>query len=291
MVSMKSIFSSGRAITALAALESRPEGARLTELSALIKAPVSSVQAALDVLIADRLVSTSHDRQTRYFLALDQRGDAAKLLDVASKRDADGTLTAAALRANPAVEFSARDRVGLLIVTRWDTKPSDEVLLERSLSRTTAEVTRIGHDDLRELLYEDDSLRDRAHAAEVISGRVDRSFPRPFAHGAPDAPALGRLNPAINPPSRRALTRLAQRFGLAEIRVFGSAVHSDFRPDSDVDLAVTRRPGARRTLDDEFSLRRELEDLFGRDVDVVDLGLLRPLILDRARSEGVVLYG
>lgn len=288
---MKSIFSSGRAITALAALESRPEGARLTELSALIEAPVSSVQAAMDVLIADRFVSTSHDRHTRYFLTPEQRGDAAKILDVASKRDADGTLIAAALRANPAVEFSARDRAGLLVVSRWDARPSDEVLLERSLARTTAEVTRIGHDDLRELLYEDDSLRDRAHAAEVISGRVDRSFPRPFAHGAPEAPALGRLHPAINPPSRRALTRLARRFGLAEIRVFGSAVHADFRPDSDIDLAVTRRPEAHRTLDDEFSLQRELENLFGRDVDVVDLGVLRPPILERARSEGVVLYG
>jgi len=288
---MKSIFSSGRAITALAALESRPEGARLTELSAAIEAPVSSVQTAMDILIADRLVSTSHDRQTRYFLTPEQHGDAAKILDVASKRDADATLIAAALRANPAVEFSARDRAGLLVVTRWDARPSDEVLLERSLARTTAEVTRIGHDDLRERLYEDDSLRDRAHAAEVISGRVDRSFPNPFAHGAPGAPALGRLNPAITPPSRRALTRLARRFGLAEIRVFGSAVHADFRPDSDIDLAVTRRPETHRTLDDEFSLQRELEDLFGRDVDVVDVGLLLPPILERARSEGVVLYG
>jgi predicted nucleotidyltransferase len=291
MVSMQSIFSSRRALAALAALESRPQGARLTELSALIEAPVSSVQAAMDVLIADRFASTSRDRPTRYFLAPDQRDDAARILDVAAKRDAEGTLTAAALRASPAVEFSARDRAGLLVVTRWDAEPSDEVLLERSLSRTTATVTRIGHQDLRELLHEDASLRDRALAAEVISGRVDRSFPRPFVHGASDAPALGRLNPAIHPPSRRALTRIARRFGLAEIRVFGSAVHADLRPDSDIDVAVTRRPGTPRTLDDEFSLQRELEDLFGRDVDVVELGLLRPSVLQRARAEGVVLYG
>ena len=38
------------------------------------------------------------------------------------------------------------------------------------------------------LALTDDPLR-LARAAEVISGRVDRSFPRPFAHGAPDAPA------------------------------------------------------------------------------------------------------
>lgn len=288
---MTSIFSSQHALAVLAALEVRPDGARLTELGAFVAIPVSSVQAALGVLIGDRLVSTSRDRCRRYVLTTDQRGDAARILEVAAKRDPRGALTAAALRASPVVEFSARDRSGLLVVTRWDAEPSDEVLLGRSMSRTTAEVTRIGHDELRELLYEDDSLRERALGAEVISGSVDRSFPRPFLRGASDAALLGGLHPAIDPPSRRAMARLARRFGLAEIRVFGTAVHADFRPDSDIDVAVTRMPNGRRTLDDEFSLQHELEDLFGRDVDLVDLGLLQPAILERARSEGVVLYG
>jgi predicted nucleotidyltransferase len=33
---------------------------------------------------------------------------------------------------------------------------------------------------------------------------------------------------------------------------------------------VRRKPGVRRTLEDELSLRHDLEDLLGRDVDVVD---------------------
>jgi predicted nucleotidyltransferase len=287
---MKSLFSSGHALAVLAALETRAQGARLSELSAMIGAPASSVQAALKVLRSDRFVSVGQN-PGRYLLTPEQRADGGKVLDVAAKRDPHEILIAAALRSSPAVEFSAQDEAGFLVVIRWDAEPKDEVLLNRALARVAAGVTRIAHDDLRELLYEDDSLRVRAQAAKVISGQVDRSFPRPFMHGSPDAPALGRLNEAVNPPSRRSLTRLARRFGLAEIRVFGSAIHADFRPDSDIDVAVTRRPHASHTLADVFSLQRELEDLFGRDVDVVELGLLRAPIQARALSEGVVIYG
>jgi hypothetical protein len=75
------------------------------------------------------------------------------------------------------------------------------------------------------------------------------------------------------------------------MRVFGSAVHADFRPDSDIDVMVRRKRGVRRTLEDELSLRRDLEALVGRDVDVVDASVLRAAIREKAESEGVVLYG
>ena len=75
------------------------------------------------------------------------------------------------------------------------------------------------------------------------------------------------------------------------MRVFGSAVHSDFRPDPDIDMVVRRKPGVRRALEDDLSLRRALEDLLRRDVDVVDVGVLRESIRKKAEMEGVVLYG
>jgi hypothetical protein len=75
------------------------------------------------------------------------------------------------------------------------------------------------------------------------------------------------------------------------MRVFGSAVHADFRPDSDIDVMVRRKRGVRRTLEDELSLRRDLEALVGRDVDVVDASVLCAAIREKAESEGVVLYG
>jgi len=288
---MASIFSSQRALEVMAALEQRAGGLRLTEIAAAISAPVSSSQVALAVLVDDGLVSSESNRPPVYRARPDRQADAAKVLDVASHGVGGERLLSAALRANRAVEFAASDDMGLLLVVRWDAEPSDEVLLVRALGRAGLELTRFGHDEVRERLRHEPSLRERARRSTVVIGSVDRSFPDPFRHGAPDAPALGRLHPTINPPSRNALARIARRFGLAEMRVFGSAVHSDFRPDSDIDVVVRRKRGVRRTLEDELSLRRALEDLLGRNVDVVDAGVLREAVGQKADSEGVVLYG
>ena len=288
---MPSMFSSQRALEALAALEQRDSGLHLTEIAEALSAPVSSTQVALGVLMDDGLASVGPARPPLYQIAPDGHEDAAKILDVASRRGGGERLLVAALRANPAIEFAAQDDAGLLLVIRWDAEPSDEVLLGRMLRRTDLEVARFGHDEARERLRHDRSVRERAIHSQVIAGSVDRSFPDPFRHGSSNAPPLGRLHPAIGRPSRSALTRIARRFGLSEMRVFGSAVHVDFRPGSDIDVMVRRKPGVRRTLEDELSLRRDLEDLLGRDVDVVDASVLREEIREKAESEGMVLYG
>ena len=134
-------------------------------------------------------------------------------------------------------------------------------------------------------------MRERASHSSVIVGSVDRSFPDPSRQGSSDAPLLGQLHPTVHRPSRSALLRIARQFGLEEMRVFGSAVHADFRPDSDIDVMVRRKRGVRRSLEDELALRRVLEDLLRRDVDVVDATVVREDIRAKAESEGVVLYG
>ncbi len=60
-----------------------------------------------------------------------------------------------------------------------------------------------------------------------------------------------------------------QRWRITELSVFGSAVRDDFRPDSDIDLLVTLDPDAHWTLFDMARMRDELQDLLGRDVDLV----------------------
>lgn len=65
------------------------------------------------------------------------------------------------------------------------------------------------------------------------------------------------------------LTEICDRWKIAEISLFGSALREDFRPDSDVDLLVTYRPDADWSLLDVVRLDRELAVLFGRKVDVV----------------------
>src|SRR5438034_4438290 len=65
------------------------------------------------------------------------------------------------------------------------------------------------------------------------------------------------------------LARLCRKFDVTEMRVFGSALRDDFRPESDVDLLITFAPGARQTLLDVVAFRDELSSLLGRKVDLV----------------------
>jgi len=51
--------------------------------------------------------------------------------------------------------------------------------------------------------------------------------------------------------------------------VFGSALRSDFRPDSDLDLLVTFAPEAQWSLLDHAAMQDELTELVGRKVDLV----------------------
>jgi uncharacterized protein len=57
------------------------------------------------------------------------------------------------------------------------------------------------------------------------------------------------------------------RWGIAEFALFGSVLTNNFRPDSDVDILVTFQQ--RNALPDREAMRRELESIIGRDVDLV----------------------
>jgi predicted nucleotidyltransferase len=61
-----------------------------------------------------------------------------------------------------------------------------------------------------------------------------------------------------------------QRWHITEFALFGSVLRDDFGPDSDIDVLVTFAPDSPRTLDDVFTMDREIEMIFGREVDLVD---------------------
>ena len=65
------------------------------------------------------------------------------------------------------------------------------------------------------------------------------------------------------------LAELCERWRIAEVALFGSALGDDFRPDSDIDLLVTYRADADWSLFDIVGLDAEFADLFHRPVDVV----------------------
>ena len=76
-------------------------------------------------------------------------------------------------------------------------------------------------------------------------------------------------------PYRESLAALARRWRVRELSLFGSALRDDFGPESDVDLLVTFEAGETWSLLDLVEMKLELEDLFGRPVDLVEAAALR----------------
>ncbi|HEY9648109.1 MAG TPA: nucleotidyltransferase family protein [Chroococcidiopsis sp.] len=65
------------------------------------------------------------------------------------------------------------------------------------------------------------------------------------------------------------LVEFCQRWKVRELALFGSVLRDDFRPDSDVDVLISFAPDAKRGLMTLAKMKYELEDLVGREVDLV----------------------
>ena len=86
---------------------------------------------------------------------------------------------------------------------------------------------------------------------------------------------------------RDEILEIAARHGARTVRVFGSVVRGEETTGSDIDLLVEFEPG--RSLLDHIALAQDLQDLFGRDVDVVTEKGLHWFIRDRVCQEAVPL--
>jgi len=64
------------------------------------------------------------------------------------------------------------------------------------------------------------------------------------------------------------IAAFCQRWKISEFALFGSVLHDDFGPDSDIDVLVTFAPEAEPVPDRE-KMREELQDMLGRPVDVM----------------------
>ena len=71
------------------------------------------------------------------------------------------------------------------------------------------------------------------------------------------------------------IAAFCRRWNVIELSLFGSVVREDFRPDSDVDVLVTFGPDAPWHLMHLVEMREELEQIFGREVDLVEKTALR----------------
>ncbi|MFW6255857.1 MAG: nucleotidyltransferase family protein [Candidatus Sumerlaeota bacterium] len=83
-----------------------------------------------------------------------------------------------------------------------------------------------------------------------------------------------------------------RRWNVSNLSLFGSALRDDFREDSDIDLLVAFSEDADPSLFDLARMQRELQDIFGRKVDLVSRRglessrnyLRRDAILDAAET-------
>jgi hypothetical protein len=78
-----------------------------------------------------------------------------------------------------------------------------------------------------------------------------------------------------------------ERHGAKNIRVFGSVVRGEDRPDSDVDFVVDVNSGT--GLFALEALRRELSAILGTAVDVAPSDSLRPRVQEEIENEAIPL--
>lgn len=91
--------------------------------------------------------------------------------------------------------------------------------------------------------------------------------------------------------SQPEMTQFCRRWKVRELALFGSAVRTDFKPESDVDVLVSFHEDANWGLFDHVQVRLELETIFKRKVDLVTRraleqsqnGLLRERILNNTK--------
>jgi uncharacterized protein len=86
---------------------------------------------------------------------------------------------------------------------------------------------------------------------------------------------------------REEILQIAARHEALNVRVFGSVARGEADERSDIDFLVEMERG--RSLFDLGGLLMDLQDLLGREVDVVTVDGLRERMRDRVLREAVAL--
>ncbi|HUR48712.1 MAG TPA: nucleotidyltransferase domain-containing protein [Acidimicrobiales bacterium] len=102
------------------------------------------------------------------------------------------------------------------------------------------------------------------------------------------APALDEVHPEVLIEAGAPILKLlAADHGYTRLAVFGSIARHQARPDSDIDLIVQASEG---TSSFEFlRFKQLLEQVLGREIDLIDYGGLKPRLDDDIRREAVLL--
>jgi len=80
--------------------------------------------------------------------------------------------------------------------------------------------------------------------------------------------------PIIDLP-KESIEEFCHRWKVKELALFGSVLRADFRPDSDIDVLVTFKEGAGHSLFDLVDIEKDLRQILGRKIDLVEKDGLR----------------
>lgn len=279
-----------RALLTLSAAPSN--GLTLRECARVLGAYDSSVRQALVRLVDDDVASTAKDR---YAIRSSRRSE-LELERARFELDTEEILRLAT-RASGVVELAAFDpRSRTLHLVIEPAPDASAVLRLREVLGRIPELAIREHSaaDIDGTTVEDagrrTALRREIAGARLLQGDVESTLPvRPARRRS--SRGLGHLHPSLREPSRREKQRLARRYGLDELSVFGSAARSDFRPDSDVDALVHFRHRAVPTLGSYGALAQDLGELLDRRVDVIDASSVDSAFIPSIERDRVTLYG
>ena len=84
---------------------------------------------------------------------------------------------------------------------------------------------------------------------------------------------------------RKYLSTKADAYGITKIGIFGSVARNEKTEDSDVDVCVEMKKPDLFTL---VHIKEELQELFGRPVDIVRLrSNMNPMLLKQIKRDGI----
>lgn len=87
------------------------------------------------------------------------------------------------------------------------------------------------------------------------------------------------------------INEFCQRWKVRELAFFGSILRDDFTDNSDIDLLISFDPDATWSLIDFLNMKYQLEDIFGREVDLVEKeGLRNPYRRRSILKEKEIIY-
>jgi hypothetical protein len=87
----------------------------------------------------------------------------------------------------------------------------------------------------------------------------------------------------------QALAAVCDRYGIAELKIFGSQARGEARPDSDIDVLYTLQPGRKLGWEIE-QLADELSGLLGHRADLISARALHPRLKPAVLAEARPLY-